>query len=442
MTSTYQKFNSFVAPLLLLVGIYLLGYQINRENFPVLLGVFAISFFAYLQIQKSSLTADRLFQIGLLSRVILICSIPALSDDYFRFIWDGKLIQNGYNPFAYTPTELIDNFRNDSMMVELFENMNSKGYFTVYPPINQWIFFIAAYCKSTFTGIIALRVFIISFEIGTYFVFKRLMKRFSISPKRIALYWLNPLVIIELTGNLHGEGILLFFLLLSLLQFAKLKDMNGGILLSLSVLSKLLSLILLPLILLKARWYRSKKILLGLIPLLIICFWPFLNFGNFTHFLSSLNLYFQSFEFNASIFNGIKTVCVDYFDFHNIKVLGPILATITFIIVLFVSFINQYKNRLNLFRTFAAVFTIYLFLSPVVHPWYCIIPLALGILVNLKYTIAWSALIFLSYSAYSSTLSESLQTSLLVSEYGIVFFLFYQEIVRPWKWHHIKSAFA
>lgn len=442
MSPTYQKFNNLVAPALLLVGIYLFGYELDRANFPVILSVFSIAFFAFLQLQKSTLTEDKIFYIGLAARILLICAVPVLSDDYFRFIWDGKLIQNGYNPFEFTPDQLIDNFQNSPEMVTLWENMNSRGYFTVYPPVNQWIFYISGYFDSIFAGIIVLRLFIIGFEVGTYFVFKKIMERFSLPHKRIGLYWLNPLVIIELTGNLHAEGILVFFLLFALYNFSRLKDLKGGMIFSLSILSKLVSLMILPLLLMKARWFRSKKILLGIIPLLLIAFIPFLNWKNYHHFLSSIELYFRSFQFNGSIFNLIKATGSYFTDIDIVKIAGPILGLVTFLLIIFISLINRYKNRLNLFRTFAVIFSIYLFLSPVVHPWYCIIPLALGVIVNLKYTLAWSALIFLSYSAYHTNYSPTLNTVCLVAEYSIVFFLFYKEIIKPTSWRQIKNTFG
>jgi hypothetical protein len=44
---------------------------------------------------------------ALLFRLLLLFAVPALSDDFYRFLWDGRLSLEGINPFLYTPRQLI-----------------------------------------------------------------------------------------------------------------------------------------------------------------------------------------------------------------------------------------------------------------------------------------------------------------------------------------------
>ena len=254
MNLSIKQVPLYLSTILLGIGIYLIGYHIPRENFSILISVFALSFFGLYILQKSQLEEKTLFSLGIVFRLLLIFSVPILSDDYFRFLWDGLLIQDGYNPFEYQPTDLINHFKDSKIHHELYSGMNSPNYYSIYPPINQWIFFIASLTDSVYGGIIVIRLFIIGAEVATYSIIKKILQRYNLNDNRIWWYWLNPLVILELTGNLHGEGILTLFLLLALYNFTKLKDMNGGLLLGLSVLSKLFSLMFFPILLLKARW--------------------------------------------------------------------------------------------------------------------------------------------------------------------------------------------
>ena len=440
MNLSIKQVPLYFSIILLGIGIYLIGYQIPRENFSILISVFSLSFFCLYILQKSQLEEKTLFSLGIAFRVLLVFSVPILSDDYFRFLWDGFLIQDGYNPFEYQPTELINNFKGSKIHNELYAGMNSPNYYSIYPPINQWIFFIASLTNSIYGGIIVIRLFIIGAEIATYAIIKKILNRYNLSHNRIWWYWLNPIVILELTGNLHGEGILTLFLLLALYNFAKLKDMNGGLLLGLSVLSKLFSLMFFPILLLKARWFRSKKILLGAIPIIIIAFLPFLNWTNANHFLQSIDLYFQSFEFNGSIFNIVKWVGYQILDYDIIKTAGPILSIIAFILILLTSWMFRFRNRLAIFKALTIMFCIYLFLSPIVHPWYCILPLALSLFTKMKFMIAWSATIFFSYVMYDSSLSAELKNTLVFFEYLIVFIVLLNDLKFSFSIKKIKSA--
>jgi len=439
MSIKTKQIPTYLSAFILGLGVYLIGYKTPRENFAILISVFALSFFSMYVLQKSLLEEKTLFRLGIIFRLLLIFSVPILSDDYFRFLWDGLLIQDGYNPFEYKPNELITRFKVSKIHNELYAGMNSPNYYTIYPPLNQWIFYISSLTKSIFGGIIIIRIFIICAEIATYSIIKKILKRYNLDNSRIWWYWLNPLVILELTGNLHGEGILTLFLLLGLYNFAKLRDFNGGILLGLSVISKLFSLMFFPILLLKVSWFRSKKILLGALTIITIAFTPFFNWINANHFLQSIDLYFQSFEFNGSIYNLVKWTGFKVLGFNVIKTAGPILSIIALLIVLLISWFYRFRNRLEIFKALTLMFCIYLFLSPIIHPWYCILPLVLSLFTNMKFMIVWSATIFISYIMYDYSLDSNFKNTLICFEYLVVFAFLWNDLKHSFSFQKKKS---
>jgi hypothetical protein len=92
-------------------------------------------------------------------------------------------------------------------------------YFTGYPPICQFIFGLATklFGGNLVWSIAVIRLFIIASEIGTIYFLRKILSAFNLPLRNVLIYALNPLVIIELTGNLHMEGVMIFFLVSSIL---------------------------------------------------------------------------------------------------------------------------------------------------------------------------------------------------------------------------------
>lgn len=105
---------------------------------------------------------------------------------------------------------------NLSQAEELYHGMVSlsANHFTSYPSINQFFFSLAAlFANNSIIGsVIVLRILIVFADIGILYFGKKLLVLFSLPVNRIFWYFLNPFIIIELTGNLHFEGVMLFFL--------------------------------------------------------------------------------------------------------------------------------------------------------------------------------------------------------------------------------------
>src|SRR5690606_11738001 len=94
----------------------------------------------------------------------------------------------------------------------------SPFYYSVYPPAIQLIFQVSTYFSldSILQSIIFLRSIIILFEIGTIMIMIKLLNELKIAKSNALHYAFNPLVIIELSGNVHFEGVWVFAIVLSI----------------------------------------------------------------------------------------------------------------------------------------------------------------------------------------------------------------------------------
>ena len=415
------------------IALYFLGYHVPRTSFYLTFCLYTFLFAAHLAIYKlfdeKWINLKNVLFISLLSRVVLIGAVPQLSDDYNRFIWDGHLVTNQINPYKYTPTEILDNLPQEELPFfnSLFERLNSPDYYSIYPITNQAVFAAAATIggDSVFWNIIIIRAVLVALEMLTIVFLFLLLQKLRLSPSKIFLYALNPLVLIEITGNLHFEGMMLLFLLITLYCLAKNKDLLSGAFFGLSIAVKITPVILFPAFYsyLRKPWILRFASIAGLV--VVLFFFPIVLYGSMRQFLQSIRLYHGVFEFNASVYYVFRHIGILFFHNNPVRVLGPLLSVLTVFVILSSFWKLKDPSVQKLIEGIVFSYLIFYLLNTVVHPWYLIVGLGVSILTNKNYFTAWSYLIFLSYFTYrTSAYTES--TLLLFMEYlGLLAVVFY-----------------
>lgn len=458
----YSKTPIIYAILSCVLYVYF-AYDVARTDTLKLLLVYTILFvFAFLIIKKTGFhtstklsTGFRLLVIfSILFRVLFLFAIPNLSQDFYRFIWDGQMILAGFNPYLYTPDfqmeiGLFSNFPNQ---LELYNGMGSlsSSHFTNYPPLNQLCFVIGNLFpgKSILSSVIGMRLIIIAADLGTLYFGKKLLERLKLPATRIFWYVLNPFIIIELTGNLHFEGVMVFFLILSLYLLHSGRWIWAAVIFACSISIKLIPLMFLPLFF---WWFTSTSLsdqnnsqqkwtpkfrgmtklsvfytTIGITTLLL--FLPFFSMEFVTNYSKTVGLWFSDFEFNASIYYILRAIGYASTGYNEIAIIGKILAIMSLLIILGFSFFKKNNSIPKLTTSILLVFTIYLFLSTTVHPWYIATLVAMCVFTNYKYPLVWSLVIILSYLAYSNT-NNSENLWIVGLEYSIIFLVFIWEVL-------------
>jgi len=393
--------------LISVIGYIVLGYFTSRESTTVLfllyLSLFATFIAAWHTAEEFNVKKYLFIAIGL--RLLFMFSMPFLSDDVYRFIWDGRLLINGISPFAALP---IDYITNQSAIPgiddSLYKLLNSPEYFTVYPPLSQFVFWLSALIspQNTFGSILVIRILIILAEVGSLMLMVKLLKHYKLPAKNILLYALNPLIILELTSSLHFEAFVIYFLLLGLYLLHKHKVVFSGISWSIAIGFKLIPLIFLPLLIRRISIKKQAVLYLTIGVLTILLFIPLYDGALINGLSSSLTLYFQTFEFNASIYYLARAAGYWFTGYNIIAQLGPSLAVTTLIVILFYSLFSKQKMKF-LPEAMMFVLLIYLSFATTVHPWYITTLIALSVFSTYRFSILWSLLIFVTYSGYSST---------------------------------------
>ena len=155
----------------------------------------------------------------------------------------------------------------------------------------------------------------------------------------------------------------------------------------------------------------------------LLTFTPFLSLAFFNNFLETTVLWFQDFEFNASIYYVIRWIGFKVVGWNMIAIIGKILSLIIVIFILIFTFFRKNKSIQQLITTLLFGISVYYILSTTIHPWYIASPLLLSVFTKYKFPIVWSFVVVLSYSAYSNEVfSENLW--LVTLEYFIMFSFF------------------
>lgn len=409
------------------------AYDLERSNFITLISyVVALFALTYALVSRYRTNFKLLLLIGLLLRLVFTAALPNLSQDFYRFIWDGRLLLQGISPYLYTPDFIVGQSEiivaQSNELVAGMGSLNASHY-SNYPPLNQLFFGLGSLFggSSILGSTVAMRLLIILADIATLLFAKKILDHLKLPITKLWWFYLNPFIVLELTGNLHFEGVMIFFMVASLYFLLKNNWVASAILFGCAISLKLIPLLLLPVFF---WWFVKKESAAATLKQLVFyyavvlvtvlaTFLPFYDPQLVANFSDSIALWFQKFEFNASVYYIIRWIGYETIGWNIIADVGKILPLVVVLAVALISLVKRRTNLKSLATGMLFSVVVYLLLSTTVHPWYVTTPLLLCVFTKYYFPIVWSAVIFLSYSAYGvAGFNENLW--LVATEYVIV----------------------
>ncbi|MDB5105860.1 MAG: glycosyl transferase, family 2 [Fibrobacteres bacterium] len=261
---------------------------------------FALYWFGCVE-NRFRLTEIQVLFLGILIRLCILPMPP--SDDMHRFLWEGKIIGYGFNPFLLAPNDpAVAHLRDGNWAL-----VNHPDLPTLYPPLAQAFFWLLAKLGSTQWP---FKMGFLAFDVLGFFVLRSIARRRSaiaseaVEPLRIpaptprparilAIYFLCPLLIFEIAGRGHFDSVPVFFNLLFLGSLLARKGWAPAAL-GLGAMTKISSLALAPLLLFALGWKRALAWGLGLAAAVGGSLWAV---GAFT----VLGKFATKFRFNAAM---------------------------------------------------------------------------------------------------------------------------------------------
>jgi alpha-1,6-mannosyltransferase len=356
---------------------------------------FMIAFIGYgiavLRLKKSPPALMWIWFFAIVFRVLLLFTSPTLSDDVFRYLWDGHLLTTGINPYAFK----VDSILLDAYTTPLRASVAHAWMASPYLPTAQFVFALVESFAAQ--QVLAFQIAAIVFDLVSAWLIMDLLRRVRLAPSLVLLYLWNPLVIVEFAHGAHVDALMIFLSLAAFCFLLRAVPDSAGenrflfvsiVLLAAATLTKALPILFVPLFIRRWGW---KRLLLYLVILLGITFafakgagWGLAGEMDGIGVFGAIRIYLADWKFNA----GFAAV-LDRFllTTKTSSWLGEVIPAGLLALTLFFVSVRQLIRvdvrsqgipawGLGQLRYAFLLMSAYLLMSDTVHPWYVSIIIA------------------------------------------------------------------
>ena len=205
-----------------------------------------------------------------LFRLSIVFFPPYLSDDIYRYIWDGRVQSAGINPYRYIPAEgPLAELRDE----KIYPHINRRETVrTIYPPVAQATFLLVTRISESVTW---MKAAMIGFEAVAIWAIIQLLSSFGFARQRVLIYAWHPLAIWEFAGSGHADALAIAFIALALLARRKHAETLTGVLIACATCVKFFPVVLFPALYTRRSW----KMPLAFVVTVLIAYLPYINVG-------------------------------------------------------------------------------------------------------------------------------------------------------------------
>nr|WP_320048628.1 glycosyltransferase 87 family protein [uncultured Desulfuromonas sp.] len=313
-------------------------------------------------VQKRKITFV-LMTLAIFFRLLFILSPPQLSDDVYRYLWDGAQLFHGHNPYAQAPQQVV---APSAELTKLQGQINHAHLVTIYPPAAQLFFALSGGSLLVYKLVCSL------VDLGSCLLLLHLLQRMNRSPLWLAVYAWHPLVILEGTGSGHIDILAVFFLLGALTLAISPKVQTGagcGLLWMLAVMTKVFPLIFGPFLWLALPVSQRRAFFVSATATALVLVLPFSP--EILNALDTLGTYSRHWEFSGFTFQQLRR-------WLGSGDLTRLLLAAVFILILCGSWLHLRSHcgertfPERLLRVLLFILLAFLLLTPTLHPWYAL----------------------------------------------------------------------
>lgn len=309
--------------------------------------------------------------------LVLVLAPPVLSDDLYRYLWEGRLWLEGINPYRVPPADPSLAPLRDA----LWEPINNKQLASIYPPLMQGLFILSALLGGQVWTIKLLALFGLLVAVIA-------VGRVSGSQRPALALALNPLMLSETALNGHFDVLVGAMLLLAAWWLGDQRFFRAALATCTALGLKVLGLILLPLFGRRPVAFALVSCASGILLL------PLFVSRTPLDPVSGTGQFAMRWEGNDSLFALVRWVSEQVVDAQNAGLVARAVVGLLFCgLVLF-----ALRNRVPPLRAVRALTWAVLLLSPQVHPWYLGWLLPLELVAGGRAGVVWSVLVLAAYA--------------------------------------------
>lgn len=350
----------------------------------------------------SPLGTARLLALAFAFGAPLVFAPPLLSDDLYRYLWEGRLWLEGFNPYQLAPDDVTLGPLRD----ELWPNINNRSLGSIYPPVSQVLFVVAASLGAKVWTVKLLALLGHGLAVAVF-------ARIAPSPRASAALALNPLLLSESALNGHIDILCGLALLIAACALGRHRFVRAGFATCAAVGLKVVGLVLLPL------FSRRPKALLGTGLASALLLAPLVVWRTPAHPGSGAGQFAQRWRGNESLYALADWASRLLFSDHVAEIAARVMVAL---ILLFVCALVV-RRGVNPQAAARALIWAVLLLSPQVHPWYLAWLLPLELAAGGSAGLVWSAAILCAYAPLDLWVSQGvwrMPVSLQIFEYSLV----------------------
>jgi alpha-1,6-mannosyltransferase len=204
-------------------------------------------------------------------RLIFVFSPPTLSDDIYRYAWDGRVQLAGLSPYTHTPKDpALRQFKSPGVS----RLKGNVGVVAVYQPAAQILFFATATAGDK--SIYAIKGALALLDVGTIWLILGILKLLKRRAAPAIIYAWSPLIVFEISGSGHIDGLATFFVVAAVYLAIKSFKYRAGACGGLALATKLYPGIILAALTTKAR---DIKPLIGAGAAMAAVYIPYMVWG-------------------------------------------------------------------------------------------------------------------------------------------------------------------
>ena len=330
-------------------------------------------------------------------RGLVLAGDPGLSDDVYRYVWEGGLVAEEVSPYADPPdSERLSVYR--SRWSEIHASINHPEVSAAYPPVAQWVHALvttlAGGPSAAPRAIFAMRLFYGAMDLLVLIPLSVLLRRSKVRGASLLAWAWSPLIAIEFAGSAHFDS-LGVLCLLSALAVAERASSSGTLhragalsLLVLGALVKLIPGLMAPFC---ARGRRQFLMLALCAAAFAVAWLPFVT-GDGRELAAGLTEYGTRWEASSLVYRWIERPLALWFDKDGGLTDPRRMARILVGLVFLTLYVREWRRAPDLIRSAGVLIGAFLVLSPTLHPWYLawIVPF-----IALRPSRAWTVLLVL-----------------------------------------------